>query len=152
MDYIEVLGCKIKKDRLYRINEERMIFQWVKREGKSVYSVGFTPILAYLIYPVYAIKLKPVGTKVEYDGNLAVIEAGKRVLTFPSPLTGTVVEVNGTLERDPSPIVADPYGAWLVKIESTDVVNLRKLRKAQDVVEIFRKVIIREDIECLPRS
>ncbi len=148
---IEVLGCKLKRDRLYRVNEDRMIFQWIKREGRNIYSVGFTPILSSLVYPLYSIKIKPVGTVVEYDGNLAVVEAGKRVSTFPSPLSGKIVDKNSGLEKDPHPIISDPYSAWIVKIESEDIESLKRLRKAEEVADTIRQVIIREQIECLPR-
>ena len=146
---IEVLGCKLKRDRLYRINEERMIFQWVKEEGKHIYSVGFTPLLSALVYPLYSVRIKPVGTVVEYDGNLAVVEAGKKVSTFPSPLAGKIVDKNQRLEEDPSPLMNDPYSSWLVKIESRDEISLKKLQKAEEIVETIRKIIIREGIECL---
>jgi Glycine cleavage system H protein (lipoate-binding) len=148
---IDVLGCKLKKDRLYRINEERMLFQWVREEGKDLYSVGFMPILSALVYPLYSVKIKPVGAEVEYDGNIAVVEAGKRVSTFPSPLSGKIVDKNSELEKDPSSIIGDPYRAWLVKIESKDKESLRKLKRAEEIVDTVRKIIIREQIECPPR-
>jgi len=149
---MDVLGCKLKKDRLYRINEERMLFQWVKEEGKELYSVGFMPILSALVYPLYSVKIKPVGTEVEYDGNLAVVEAGKRVSTFPSPLSGRIVDKNSQLEKDPSPIISNPYQSWLVKIESKDKESLRKLKRAEEIVDTVRKIIIREQIECHSRK
>jgi len=149
---IDVLGCKLKRDRLYRINEDRMIFQWIKKEGKNIYSVGFTPILSALVYPLYSVKIKPVGTVVEYDGNLAVVEAGKRVSTFPSPLGGKIVDKNSKLEKDPSPLISDPYNAWLVKIEPEDTESLKRLKRAEEVVDTIRQVIIREQIECFPRK
>ena len=152
MGDIDVLGCKIKRDRLYRINEERVIFQWVKEEKKGVYSIGFMQVLSSLIYPVYAVKIKPVGTVVEFDSNLAVIETGKRVSTFPSPLAGKIVEANLALEKDPSPIVSSPYEAWLVKIESSDNVSLKRLKSAEEVIDLVKQLIIKEKVQCPPKT
>lgn len=152
MEDIEVLGCKIKRDRLYRVNEDRMLFQWVKEEGKGIYSIGFMQVLSSLIYPIYAVKLKPPGTILDYDDNLAVIEAGKRVSTFPSPIGGKIVEVNKSVEREPSQIVNAPYEAWLVKLESRDFENLRRLKKAEEVAPIVKNIILKEKIECLPKK
>ncbi len=150
MEDIVIKGCVIKKDRLYRVNEDRMVFQWVKEE-KGVYSIGFMSILASLVYPLYSVRIKPKGTVLEYDDNLAVVESGKKVSTFPTPLGGKIVEVNSTVEKDPSIIVNQPYESWLVKLESSDEESLKKLKKAEEIVERVKNVIIREGIECLPK-
>lgn len=151
MEDIVIKGCVVKRDRLYRVNEDRMLFQWVKEEGRGVYSVGFMSILASLAYPLYSIKIKPVGTVLEYDDNLAVIEAGKRVSTFPTPIGGKVVEINASLEKDPSPIVSSPYETWIVKIASSDVESLKRLKTADEIAKVVESIIIREGIECLPK-
>ncbi len=151
MEDIDVLGCKIKRDRLYRVNEDRIIFQWVKQESKGVYSVGFMQVLSSMLYPLYSVKIKPVGTVVEFDSNLAVVETGKRVSTFPSPMGGRIVQVNKDVEKDPSRIINSPYSAWLVMIESEDEESIRGLKRAEDVVEAVRGVIIREKVDCLPK-
>ncbi|MCY0866390.1 MAG: glycine cleavage system protein H [Aquificaceae bacterium] len=149
---IVILNCIIKRDRLYRVDEERMLFQWVKEEGSGIYSVGFMQVLSSLVYPLYAIRIKPVNTVVEYDGNLAVVESGKRVSTFPSPLSGKIVEANKALEKDPSPIVNKPYDSWIVKIKADKPEELRRLKKAEDIAEKIKAIIIREKIECLPKG
>ncbi|WPM31792.1 glycine cleavage system protein H [Hydrogenobacter sp. T-2] len=149
---IEVQGCIIKADRLYRVDEDRMLFQWVKDEGSGVYSVGFMQVLSSLIYPLYAIRIKPVNTVVEFDSNLAVVEFGKRVSTFPSPLSGRIVESNKMLEREPSLIVSRPYESWVVKIKSDRPEELKRLKRAEEIVDIVRGVIVREKIECLPKK
>ncbi len=151
MEDIDVLGCKIKTDRLYRVDEDRFLFQWVKKEKQNLYSVGFMQVLSSMLYPIYSIKIKPVGTIVEFDSNLAVIETGKKVSTFPSPLGGKIVEINKALEEKPDTVIISPYSSWLVKIESNDEVSLKRLKKASDVVETVRKFIIREKVECLPK-
>ncbi|MFN7065459.1 MAG: glycine cleavage system protein H [Aquificaceae bacterium] len=149
---IVVSGCVIKRDRLYRVDEERMLFQWVKEEGFGIYSVGFMQVLSSLIYPLYAIRIKPPNTMVELDGNLAVIESGKRVSTFPSPLSGKIVEANKLLEKEPSNIISKPYESWIVKIKAEKKEELKKLKSAEEIVEIVKTIIIREKIECLPKS
>lgn len=148
---IEILGCTVKRDRLYRMDEERMLFQWVKDEGNGIYSVGFMQLLSSLIYPLYAIRIKPVNTQVEYDDNLAVVESGKRVSTFPSPLTGRIVESNKSLEREPSAIVSRPYESWIVRLKAEKPEELKRLKKAEEVTETVRRIIVREKIECLPK-
>lgn len=152
MEDIDVLGCKIKTDRFYRVDEDRFLFQWVKKEHKNIFSVGFMQVLSSMLYPIYSVKIKPVGTLVEFDSNLAVIETGKKISTFPSPIGGKVVDVNKEVERTPDIIISSPYSAWIVKIESNDKESLKKLKNPQDIVETVRRFIIKEKVECLPKT
>ena len=64
--------------------------------------------------------VKPPGTRLNSGDEIAEIESMKVTLELPSPVTGTVVEVNKGLERNPELINQDPYGrGWLAVIEPT---------------------------------
>ncbi len=145
---IKVLGCSLKGDRLYRIEPHRMLFQWVKEEGNGVYSVGMASLLAALSYPLYSIRIKPVGTKLSFDDNLATVEAGKRIATFPTPLSGEIVEVNQEVLKDPELINRKPYTYWIAKIKATKPEELGNLKRAEEIEKVVREVIINEDIDC----
>ncbi len=145
---IKVLGCSLKGDRLYRIEPHRMLFQWVKEEGNGVYSVGMASLLASLSYPLYSIRVKPVGTKLSFDDNLATVEAGKRIATFPTPLSGEIVEVNQEVLKDPELINRKPYTYWIAKIKATKPEEFRNLKRAEEIEKVVREVIINEDIDC----
>lgn len=70
--------------------------------------------LAYLVLPA-------VGTPVRRGGGAGSLEAAKMTGDVVSPLTGTVVAVNGAALRDPSLVNSDPYGAgWLLQIRPAD--------------------------------
>jgi glycine cleavage system H protein len=65
--------------------------------------------------------LKPAGTILSQGDELAELETIKATTSYPSPVAGTVVEVNGELELAPETINQDPYGkGWLVVIEPAD--------------------------------
>lgn len=145
---LEVLGCSLWDDRLYRVEPHRMLFQWVKEEEKGVYSVGMASVLAALSYPLYSIRVKPVGTKLEFDDNLATVEAGKRIATFPTPLSGEVVEVNKKVLEDPEIINRKPYSSWIAKIRATKPEETMSLKRADEVLPVIREVIINEDVDC----
>ncbi|RLJ71106.1 glycine cleavage system H protein [Hydrogenivirga caldilitoris] len=145
---VKVLGCTLKADRLYRIEPYRMLFQWVKDEGAGVYSVGMVSILAALSYPLYSIRVKPVGTNLEFDDNLATVEAGKRIATFPTPLSGEVVAVNEEVIKNPELVNRKPYTYWIAKIKATKPEELRNLQRVEEVYEEIKGVIIKEDIDC----
>ncbi len=145
---IKVLGCTIKGDRLYRVEPHRMLFQWVKEEEEGIYSVGMMSLLAALSYPLYSIRVKPIGTRLEYDDNLATIEAGKRIATFPTPLSGEVVAVNGEVVKEPELVNRRPYTYWIAKIRATKPEELKDLKRAEEVFAEVKEVIINEDIDC----
>jgi glycine cleavage system H protein len=145
---IKVLECTIKGDRLYRVEVHRMLFQWVKEEKKGIYSVGMMSLLAALTYPLYSIRVKPVGTVLEFDDNLATVEAGKRIATFPTPLSGKIVAINEEVLKDPELVNRKPYTYWIAKIKAHRPQELKNLRKAEEVIEEIREVIINEDIDC----
>ncbi|MEW6007391.1 MAG: glycine cleavage system protein H [bacterium] len=58
-----------------------------------------------------AIKLKPFGT----------LEAGKYIGPLKSPVGGTILEVNQNVLDNPSLVNTDPYGAWMVLIEPSNL-------------------------------
>ncbi|MCS7308089.1 MAG: hypothetical protein N3C57_06695 [Aquificaceae bacterium] len=73
----------------------------------------------------------------------------KRVSTFHSPLSGVVVASNTSLEKEPSLIVSKPYESCVVKIRVDRQEELKRLKRAEEVVE---RVIIIDKIECLPEK
>ncbi|HIQ30910.1 MAG TPA: glycine cleavage system protein H [Aquifex aeolicus] len=145
---LRVLGCSVKGDRLYRVETHRMLFQWVKHEGGDLYSVGMMSILAALTYPLYSVRVKPVGTELERDDNLATVEAGKRIATFPSPLSGRIEEINEEVVRDPKTVNVKPYSTWIVKIRAARAEELGELVGASEAAKRIKDVILEEDIDC----
>ena len=66
------------------------------------------------------VTVKPPGTSLDSGDEFAEIESIKVTLELPSPVTGTIVEVNKALEQNPELVNQDPYGqGWLVLVEPT---------------------------------
>ena len=58
-----------------------------------------------------------VGTTVTKDQPYAEVESVKAVSDVIAPLSGEILEVNGSLSDTPETVNEDPYGeGWLVKI------------------------------------
>lgn len=67
----------------------------------------------------FADVLEP-GTELELGDEVADIETIKVDISLPSPVAGTIVEVNPAMELEPEVINEDPYGeGWLALIEAT---------------------------------
>lgn len=83
--------------------------------GVSAFGVKISGNYFYMCRP------KPVGTELEQGKTMGVVELSKTVVTIKTPLSGTVVEINGALEDKPELINQDPYGAgWIAVIQASD--------------------------------
>ncbi len=93
---------------------------WVKLEGSRA-RLGVSDYLQQSSGDVAFAKLKPVGTKIERDDDFADIETVKVDVSVPSPVKGTVVEINSRLAEASELINQDPYDkGWLAVIELAD--------------------------------
>ena len=93
---------------------------WAKPEGNHV-RIGLSDYVQQRSGDVAFAEVKPQGTGVNFDEEVAVIETIKVNLSLGSPVTGTVIEVNPAMETAPEVINQDPYETgWLAVIEATD--------------------------------
>jgi glycine cleavage system H protein len=62
-------------------------------------------------------EVKPVGTVLNPGDEIASVETIKANLSLPSPVTGTIVEINAELQDAPELINQDPGGkGWLAVV------------------------------------
>ena len=93
---------------------------WVKHEGSRA-RLGLSDFAQQHSGDVAFAKVKPVGTDLESGEEFADIETVKVNVSFPSPVKGTVVEINPSLEGAAELINQDPYGkGWLALVELAD--------------------------------
>ena len=68
--------------------------------------------------------VKPVGTTLKPGDEFASVETIKVNVSLPSPVSGTIVQVNAELGDAPEWINQEPYGkGWLAVVELTDWAN-----------------------------
>jgi glycine cleavage system H protein len=66
-------------------------------------------------------EVKPDGTVLAVEDEVATIETIKVNIELPSPVAGKVIRVNPAMEDAPEQINLDPYGAgWLCEIEPSN--------------------------------
>ena len=109
---------EVPKDRRYTAEHE-----WaLERDGKVV--VGITDYAQDQLGDVVFVGFPEVGARVEAGQPLGEVESTKSVSDIYSPVSGTVVEVNGEVEQRPELINSDPYNAgWLVVIDPSGSVG-----------------------------
>jgi len=111
---------------------------WLRLEVPTMGRVGITDYAQKQLKDVVFVELPEKGTAVVHMEPFGVIESVKATNDLYSPVSGTVVEVNGALTDDPSLVNKDPYGeGWMVVIELAKPAETENLISA----EAYRAVI-----------
>jgi glycine cleavage system H protein len=103
---------------------------WARVEGAEgdegrdggVATVGITALgIALAGGEIYMARPKSVGSVVEQDKSIAVVELAKSIVAVKSPVHGLVVAANEALAAHPELVHLDPYGAgWLARLKLAD--------------------------------
>lgn len=103
-------------DRLFAPEQD----MWVRSESDGRVCVGATHwVAAHGQFMYFA--PRPVGTVVERDRSMGVMETAKTLVSIHAPISGRIVEVNEAVVGDVSPIEKDPYGqGWMFRLEPTN--------------------------------
>ncbi len=130
MEYLEATVDKFvfrsAPDRRYTATDV-----WAKREGRRI-RVGITDYLQQKSGDAAFANVRPAGTALSANDELATVETVKVDLVIPAPVAGTIVAVNEDLAAHPEAVNADPYGdGWLAEIEPTDMADYDALIDAQ---------------------
>ena len=91
--------------------------EWADIRG-DVCTVGITQYAVDQLTDVTHLQLPKVGAAVTAGQPFGEIESVKAVFDLNAPMTGTVLEKNEAVEKDPSLINQDPYGkGWMIRIK-----------------------------------
>ena len=88
--------------------------EWLSADGV----VGISDFAQEALGDVVFITLPQVGDTVTAGESFGDVESVKAVSDLISPVTGVICEVNESLEDSPEQLNEDPYGAWIIKVES----------------------------------
>jgi glycine cleavage system H protein len=98
-------------DRLYTKEHE-----WAKIDGQTAV-IGITDYAQSSLGDIVYVEMPKPGASVERGKPMGVVESVKAVSDIYAPVSGTVAEVNGSVEDDQTKVNTDPYGeGWLVKV------------------------------------
>ena len=106
---------KVAGDRLYNIEGV-----WAKEEHGLV-RTGLSDFLQQRSGDVAFCEVKPAGTNLAVNDEIATIETIKVDIALSSPVSGTVTRINPRLVTAPETINLDPYEeGWLCEIQASD--------------------------------
>src|SRR5713101_3311239 len=102
--------------------------EYVRAGADGIVTVGISDFAQGELGDVVFLNLPKAGDAVTAHQPFGTIEAVKAVSELFSPVSGSVVEVNGALEGDPAAVNKDPYGAgWMIKLRVKDAAEAAAL-------------------------
>lgn len=112
-------------DRKYTDSHE-----WVKTEG-DLALIGISDYAQDQLGDVVFVELPSVGSKIEKGKAFGVVESVKAASDLFAPISGEVVETNGTLTESPETVNKDALGAgWIAKVRPSNPAELNSLMDA----------------------
>lgn len=91
--------------------------EWIRMEG-GIAVIGISDFAQDSLGDVVFVNLPQVGDDTSAGEPFGDIESVKAVSDLVSPVSGVVCEVNEALLDSPELINADPYDAWIIKVEN----------------------------------
>jgi glycine cleavage system H protein len=97
-------------DRKYTKDHE-----WIRISGTTA-EIGITDFAQQQLGDVVFVDLPDTGKTITAGESFGSIESVKAVSELYAPMSGEVLEVNGTLRDQPEVINKDPHGTWMIKV------------------------------------
>ncbi len=105
--------------------------EWAIAEADQVVRVGITDFAQSELGDIVFIGLPEVGRKVVATEQLAVVESVKTASDLYSPVSGTVIEINESVQDAPEQVNEDAFGTWLFSIKADNPAELEQLLDAE---------------------
>lgn len=106
--------------------------EYLKATGENgVFLVGVTDYAQGELGDVVFVELPEAGDSFDRMATFGTIEAVKAVSDLYSPVKGEILEVNESLDDDPSLVNSDPYGdGWMIRLRVADISEVEALMDA----------------------
>ena len=93
---------------------------WVRLDADGNATTGITALGAHISGEFIEFMAKPLGTFVERERALGMLEMSKVIRSARSPIGGVIADINEKVRTDPKLINVDPYGhGWLARMRPT---------------------------------
>jgi glycine cleavage system H protein len=144
----------------FSLRDDRHYFKshtWVQNGSRRTVAIGVDDLAARLLPHANSIVFPSVGSRVQQGEYCTWFVGAEGTIAFVSPVTGTIVEVNGELYGMPDLVRASPYEkGWLAKIEverfSLDMKNLlpcisATARCRKDIDRLRRQILVHSKVD-----
>ena len=103
--------------------------EWVKVEG-NVAIIGVTDFAQKEMGEITYVDMPEVDDEIEAGDDFGALESVKASSELYCPVSGTIIEVNESLEDAPEKVNEDAFAAWIIKVEMSDASELDALLDA----------------------
>lgn len=111
--------------------------EWLRLNDDGTATIGITDFAEGELGDIVFVELEPEGTELSAGDVYGTVEAVKTVSELFMPMSGTITEVNDSLESAPEQVNEDPYGdGWMVVIDIEDESELEDLLDAEEYAQV----------------
>jgi glycine cleavage system H protein len=101
--------------------------EWISIED-GIATVGITDFAQGELGDIVYVEVETLDEKLEISEVFGTVEAVKTVSDLFMPLSGSIIELNESLEDEPELVNEDPYGkGWMIKIKFDDAAQVNEL-------------------------
>ena len=112
--------------------------EWLRVEGNTGV-IGITDFAQQQLGDVVYVELPELGSKMTAGQVFGTIESVKAVSELFAPVSGEVVETNGSLKDRPDHVNSKPHETWMVKVKMTNSGDLASLMDAGAYEALIQK-------------
>jgi len=106
--------------------------EWIKVNADQTAIVGITDYAQDQLGDIVFVEIETKGETLEKNAIFGTVEAVKTVSDLFLPISGTILEVNQDLVKNPEIINENPYEkGWMIKIQISDPKELDELLKVE---------------------
>ena len=107
--------------------------EWVKVADDGTALIGITDYAQNSLGDITYVQVPKVGAVLKAGESFGVVESVKAASDVYSPVAGTVLEVNKTLDSNPEKVNQAPYtDGWMLKLKLADGADTSGLLAAAD--------------------
>ena len=123
------------------MNEKDLLFtkdhEWISlKEGCAF--IGITNHAQSELGDIIFVEMPLAGDIFTAGNTFGEIEAVKTVSELYAPLSGTVIEVNDCIEKEPEFVNTDPYGkGWLIKLKCSNQLEKSSLLSSSEYEKLI---------------
>src|SRR5476651_2757170 len=105
--------------------------EWIKADGKNA-TVGITSHAQESLGDIVFVDLPKPGAEITSGKTFGSVESVKAVSDLYAPVSGTVTEVNESLNRTPENVNAAANDTWMIKLTLTNPDEVNGLLSSTD--------------------
>lgn len=106
--------------------------EWISLEG-DIATIGITEFAQGELGDIVFCDINAVGKSFAAGEVFGSVEAVKTVSDLFLPVSGTITEMNSSLEKNPELVNNEPYeGGWMIKMKVDNAADVDELMSADD--------------------